>query len=1186
MLLALLLAAAGADESLPLETVAQLGHASDIAALAYSADGRYLVSADAERAFVWEVRSGRLLRTFSYPYAAGISGKSAALSADGSRLTVFGRVFDVRTGKLLFKLAGAPLVSSDGQFAAGPGGIYEVATGQRRNPFPRIADCQQPLLLDIASQGKRLAVQCTDEKHAPKNYRLRVVDAETGARVAQPHVEEGGYQEWKASFSPDGKLLGSIWDTSTFLLTDMETGQDTASFPVGNVAQIGFRPGPQPIVGLFGDSFLGSYRVAAIDPRNPQKPLWEIKSETIINAGAFSPGGDQLVFGGVAKLVQRAEAIGGKPLPALASAIEEVQSLAFLPDGRLIVQGRQSWLGTRGSVRVWDLEAGKQTEVFEGHNLLVGQGATLAVARGQPLGQELTTSQPISTRVLELPGGKERFARTFTPDKGFSASGEATLSPKGTFLFVNDKSGESSGSFAILEAKTGKELLALPKRNTSYSLLGVDASETTAMVMAPLPGEQGEGRTWEYLLIDLPGARVVKRFSKDDFGGTFTARATDDGAFWAVAQSAGSGDETYLIVVDGKTGETREVRAKSSLGANLRLLSGRMLYFDTPLGGKSGKGRRLHALDLGTLKEPWTLKLAYDAAQVDGAGTKLLVTETRNVDGVDLGQLHLVDAATGKEKLLFKTRGELTAVFSANRQQAAVQTQLEDGRATTLILELATGATLADLHETFLQHAAAFSADGAQLATVDATGKVALHALPSGKLQATLFSLRDREWAISAPDGSYAASKGATRSVQFVRGMKIYTFENFDLRFNRPDRVLQSLGRSSQAAVSSIERAWEKRVRRMGFVPAQVGQDLHLPELTFNRAQLPPPETAERKVSLRAHAGDAEAALDRVNLYVNEVPIFGERGRALEGHDQELTLEVPLISGRNSIQLSVTNAKGAESLRETFEVNCTAPRPPAKLVLVAIGVSQYADARMNLSYAAKDAQDLATQLSSTAGKIEVLSLLDGAATKEAIVAAHAKLQATQPEDEVVIFYAGHGLLDDKLDYYLATPGVDFESPAAMGLPYEALEGLLDGVPALRRLILVDACHSGELDKEDVVLVAAAVQQGQIRSRGFKTVKSRLGEKSAADLASELFADLRRGSGAIVIASASGTELASESGAWKNGAFTYATIEGLKSGKVRVSELRDYVTARVKELTSGLQTPTSRRENLAFDFSIY
>jgi uncharacterized caspase-like protein len=89
----------------------------------------------------------------------------------------------------------------------------------------------------------------------------------------------------------------------------------------------------------------------------------------------------------------------------------------------------------------------------------------------------------------------------------------------------------------------------------------------------------------------------------------------------------------------------------------------------------------------------------------------------------------------------------------------------------------------------------------------------------------------------------------------------------------------------------------------------------------------------------------------------------------------------------------------------------------------------------------------------------------------------------------------------------------------------------------------------------------------------------------------MFADLRRGTGTVVIASAAGSEFAVESAAWNNGVFTHAVMRGLKGeadrdgdGRVLVSELRDFVEHEVQQLTAGRQSPTARRENLVIDFT--
>ena len=230
--------------------------------------------------------------------------------------------------------------------------------------------------------------------------------------------------------------------------------------------------------------------------------------------------------------------------------------------------------------------------------------------------------------------------------------------------------------------------------------------------------------------------------------------------------------------------------------------------------------------------------------------------------------------------------------------------------------------------------------------------------------------------------------------------------------------------------------------------------------------------------------------------------------------------------------------------------------------------------------------------------MHVKLLLDTAATRENILGAREFLAASKVTNQVVLFVAGHGLLGDRLDYYFGTTDIDFAHPDKRGLGYGELEGLLDGIAPRSKLLLMDTCHAGEVDTEADAPAPAQkfAAAGEVKARGFKMLpgKRTLGLNSAFELMRELFADLRRGSGAQVISSASGVEFAFESAAVQNGVFTWSVLEGLKTaaadtnkdGQVPVSELRDYVVAKVRELTNGQQTPVSRREALDNDFRVY
>jgi uncharacterized caspase-like protein len=432
--------------------------------------------------------------------------------------------------------------------------------------------------------------------------------------------------------------------------------------------------------------------------------------------------------------------------------------------------------------------------------------------------------------------------------------------------------------------------------------------------------------------------------------------------------------------------------------------------------------------------------------------------------------------------------------------------------------------------------------------------------------------------------------------VSFRVDGRVLPFELFDARLNRPDLVLKTLGRAPPQTIEAYHRAYQKRLTKMKLSEAMFSDDFHAPEVAIAS-----PQIKDGAVAFTVKAADTKYALDRLNVYVNDVPIYGVLGidvRAQKAKKLERRLTVPLSNGPNKVQVSVLNDKGVESLKDTYVTLHRGQDAEADLYVVAIGVSRYKDAKYALKYAAKDADDLAKLLTTRGHKfreVRVRRLLDGDATKEEILAAKSFLAESGVNDEAVVFLAGHGLLDDKLDYYFATADVDFEAPALRGLPYEDVESLLDGIPARRKLLLIDTCHSGEVEKDETAVVQGGVRVAS-DFRGVKAVARKsasVGLEGSFELLQTLFADLRRGSGAVVVSSASGVEFALESPEWRNGVFTYALLEGLKSGhadrnkdgSVAISELRDYVSKQVEALTGGRQHPTMRQENLAFDFGL-
>lgn len=473
----------------------------------------------------------------------------------------------------------------------------------------------------------------------------------------------------------------------------------------------------------------------------------------------------------------------------------------------------------------------------------------------------------------------------------------------------------------------------------------------------------------------------------------------------------------------------------------------------------------------------------------------------------------------------------------------------------------------------------------------------------SDKLLHIVFRPDSDDYIIYTPDKYYMSSKNGYDAIAFLVNNKVYSFEQFDLLFNRPDLVLKNVPGSDPQMQELYKRAYIKRLKKMNFTEEMLSADFNIPEITIENKEAIDLESKTKEINLTLTAVDSRYNLDRINVWVNDVPVYGYDGIDIRKNDSknytgQLTIE--LNNGDNKIQVSALNQKGAESYKATLYTNFKNAVTKPDLYVVSVGVSEYTESAYNLRYAAKDANDIADLFETRKeqyGNVFVERLTNQNATKANILNVKETLMQSKVDDEIIIFLAGHGLLDQNLDYYLATWDINFGDPSKNGLAYSDLENLLNGIPARKKILIIDACHSGEIDKEEMeTLASSTIENQEIKFRGFPVGEesAHYGLSNVFELMKELFIDLRRGTGAIIISSSGGGEFAYESPRWNNGVFTYAFAEGLKSGNadtnndgiILVSEIREYVFDRVKLLTTNFQHPTSRRDNLEFDFRVW
>ncbi|MCP4443315.1 MAG: PQQ-binding-like beta-propeller repeat protein [Aureispira sp.] len=493
-----------------------------------------------------------------------------------------------------------------------------------------------------------------------------------------------------------------------------------------------------------------------------------------------------------------------------------------------------------------------------------------------------------------------------------------------------------------------------------------------------------------------------------------------------------------------------------------------------------------------------------------------------------------------------------------------------------------------------------FGKKGKRIYSSAKDGFIKVWNLEECKLSASLIAQKEIDYIIISPNNYYKASKGNNEGICFRYNDHLYTFDQFDLRFNRPDKVLTDLG-VSKYSVKLYTKAWEKRISKMGFAPEDLEGELHLPNIDITNKLDLPISTTDKNIKLALKASDEGHKIDRISISINGVPLPKRQGISVKDKytnklDQEL--EVELSEGKNLVKVSVFNDKGLESVRESFQINYDAHKHKPNLYVLALGVSEFKDKERNLKFATQDATDLSDKLKDSKffGDVFIEKVFNEDATKNNVMKVAKFLKKAHTNDQIIIYISSHGLLNDELDYFIAMHDVDFANPTAKGLPYEDIDAMLDGLACRNRLIMIDACHSGEVDKDEAV-VKGTIANTDVKvtaKAGTTFVRPKAGLKNSFSYMKTLFNDVTKGTGATVISAAGGYEFALESDDWNNGVFTYSILNGLTSGDadmngdgyVRVSELKNYVTLQVVELTNGKQHPTTRSENALNDYILY
>ncbi len=1115
-------------QPLPLETVVQTGYSGPVDYALFSPDGKAIITVAESVLKLWDVRTGKEIVTHSLP---GGYISITSISMDGRYLCLTGentQVLDVSSGKLQYTISDPEKAN---QWAVNYGAFL----------------ARQPYLVTASSAG---AVVFRDP-----------------ASGAIKHTMRQAYKP--VLFSSDGKLLVT------------ETGS-----AIDNTRR---------------------YFIYATETETMQT---EVKT-TEITTACFSPDNGVLVTANRATLSfwnsTTGQLLGTISYPKGRYGEEEPKAITFSPNGRYFAAAG-GWSGEEGansgSVRVWDVRNWQEVFAVDAYPPTFGDSK----GAGQT---EIIYSHVNSVNFS--PDG--RYLIIAENDKAVhlldATTGRHLRRFSGNSTYVDGAHFSTDGRYLITEHWLDDNRLWDLQRGTLTQTFAGLRGEFNAIAFSPdgqhaatALNEPLDPQAWEQAanvhFWDLKAKRLTRSISVN--GSIGGLHFSPDGRYLRGYRYEGEGLFQYYLwdALSGKKLSNDQDwefdKIFSPDQQHVLTTKNNLINIATGKTVKTFERIRWSAHPVAAFSPDGSiLALGYDN------GAVLLWNVVGNAQIGTLGyHLHPFNDHTEA------CRGHMARISSVNFSPDGrfIATSSED--LTARLWDAQTGEEI----RIFTGHAnsveyVTFSADNRYLVTCSTDNTSKMWETSTGTLLVTLIAVGKDDYVLITPDNYYTASKNAHRGVSFRKGMQAFPFEQFDLRLNRPDLVLKNLPNSSPRLIEAYHKAYLKRLRKMNFSEEMLSDDVALPEVEIRRS-IQGFSTTDKRLTLTATARDANVPLDRINCWVNDTPVFGIDGINLRGENTlavSRTFDLELSQGLNKIQVSALNQRGIESIKETFELTYTGPAESPDLYVITIGVSQYQNERLNLQYAAKDARDLVALLGNQQqryGKVHAFKILDGEATRENILGMKEILKQSRVNDEVILFIAGHGLLDKDLNYYFATSDIDLTQPAERGLLYEELEGLLDGIPARKKLLMMDTCHSGEVDKEETVLMAASdAESEKVKTRSFRAavpinVSKKVGLNNSFQLMQDMFANLNRGSGAQVISAAGGAEYAYEGEGTANGVFTHSVLQGIQSkaadangdGQIGVAELRDYVTKSVQKLTQGRQTPTSRRENLEFDFVIY